>query len=179
MPSSSAECGEERRADSGRLASIAVMQAAKDGLTDDDARISRLDRPRFRRILAQPDVRSRFVVVGEVLPQHSAQMLLAEDDHMVKTLPAHRSDHPLDVSVLPWRLVADDLVLDAEGRIVNSSSLLAAGDLSRRFAVPLIPPRTTARSACVCSTADDLTCRRPSTCRIDPLPGQIPLQRAS
>ncbi len=86
------------------------MQSAKNRLTDHGAHTSRLNRPRIRRILAKPEVRSRPVVVCDVLAQHPPQMPLVEHDHVVEAFPPRRSHHPLDVAVLPRRLVGDDLL---------------------------------------------------------------------
>ncbi len=90
------------------------MQSAKNWCTDHGARIPRLNHPRLRCILAQAEVRSRLVVVGDVLPQHPPQMPLTEHYHVVEALTPNRSNDSFDVTVLPRRLVGDDLVLNAE-----------------------------------------------------------------
>jgi hypothetical protein len=35
--------------------------------------------------------------------QHTMQMLLAEDDHMIKALASDRADRSFGIAVLPWR----------------------------------------------------------------------------
>src|SRR5262249_23110025 len=56
-----------------------------------------------RRALAQPLMRSPGIEVRHVLVQHSLKVALAEDDHMVQTLPPRRSDPPLGQRVRPRR----------------------------------------------------------------------------
>jgi len=55
----------------------------------------RLDGARLRRVLAQGQVRSRPVIVGEVGLQNPVQVLLAEDNDVIKTfstdIPTMRS----------------------------------------------------------------------------------------
>src|SRR6478609_8787532 len=43
------------------------------------------------------------VVVLLVRAQHTTQMLLAEDDHMIKALASDRADQSFGIAVLPWR----------------------------------------------------------------------------
>ena len=38
-----------------------------------------------------------------VRAQHTAQMLLAEDDHMIEALASDRADESFGIAVLPWR----------------------------------------------------------------------------
>src|SRR5438552_9221499 len=47
--------------------------------------------------------RTSLVVIFLVRIEHMAEMSLAEDNNMVKTLPSDRTDEPLRISVLPWR----------------------------------------------------------------------------
>jgi hypothetical protein len=41
------------------------------------------------------------MVIVEVRCEDAAQMALVEDDQVVQTLAAYRTDDPLDVSILP------------------------------------------------------------------------------
>jgi hypothetical protein len=60
-----------------------------------------LDRPMDRRILAQGQVRSEFVVIAGVGRKNLAQMGFAEDDDVIKAFPADRADQSLRMPVLP------------------------------------------------------------------------------
>jgi hypothetical protein len=59
------------------------------------------DRPMARRILAQGQMRSEFVVIAGVGRKDPAQMGFAEDDDVIEAFPADRADQPLRMSVLP------------------------------------------------------------------------------
>src|SRR5512139_2375708 len=58
-----------------------------------------LDRPTGRRIFAQGQVCSAFVVIAGIGRKNSAQMALAEDDGMIEALPADRADQSLRMPV--------------------------------------------------------------------------------
>ena len=60
-----------------------------------------LDRPMARRILAQGQMRSQFVVIAGVGRKDPAQMGLAEDDDVIEAFPADRADQSLRMPVLP------------------------------------------------------------------------------
>jgi len=49
-------------------------------------------------------VRTSLVVILLVGIEQMTQMPFAEHDNMVKTIPSDRTDQPLRISVLPWRL---------------------------------------------------------------------------
>lgn len=85
---------------SGRRSPVAMMQSAENAITDHGARAPRLNRPRPRRLLAQPEVRLRLVAVGDVPPQYAPQMAFAEHDHVVQAYTPDRSD---DRSTQPSR----------------------------------------------------------------------------
>ena len=65
--------------------------------------LRQLNGPRLRTVLFQSEVGPALVVVAQVLPEHTPQMPLVEDDHMVETFSPDRPDHPLDIWVLPGR----------------------------------------------------------------------------
>src|SRR3954452_14443102 len=48
-------------------------------------------------------MRSGVVVVLLVRARQTTQMLLAEDDHMIKALASDRADQSFGIAVLPWR----------------------------------------------------------------------------
>jgi hypothetical protein len=75
------------------------MQFAEDGITGHGTNTQSLNGPRFRRILLQPKMCSRLVVVGQILLQHSPKMLLAQHDHIVETFTPDRSDGSLVVAM--------------------------------------------------------------------------------
>lgn len=41
------------------------------------------------------------MVVVQVVPEYSPQMSLVQNDHVIQALAPNRTDHPLDVRVLP------------------------------------------------------------------------------
>jgi hypothetical protein len=60
-----------------------------------------LDRPIARRILAQRQMSSEFVVIAGVSCKNSTQMRLAKDDDVIKALSSDRTNQPLRMPVLP------------------------------------------------------------------------------
>ena len=69
--------------------------------SDDVARVRRVNGSWLRALLAQRQMRSRGVVVGYVSAKHATQMSLVENDVMVETLSANRSDQALHIGILP------------------------------------------------------------------------------
>ena len=78
---------------------IMMMKAAEDRPSNELAKP--LDRPTARRILVQRQVRSAFVVIAGVGRSDPPQMALAEDNRMIKALPADRADQSFRIPVLP------------------------------------------------------------------------------
>ena len=74
-----------RRFRSGREARVAVVQTTDFWDLDDLAHTGRVDSSRIRRVLAQGQMGSRPVVVGEIRFQDSAKIPLAEDDDVVES----------------------------------------------------------------------------------------------
>ncbi len=58
---------------------------------------------RYRRVPIERLVRPRPVVVLDVLPHHSQQMLSPERDDVIRAVAAYRTDDALDERVLPRR----------------------------------------------------------------------------
>src|SRR5262249_2618585 len=54
-----------------------------------------------RRVLAQSEMRARFVVVGRVGGQNTPQMGFAKDQDVIQTVVPQRPDQPLHICVLP------------------------------------------------------------------------------
>jgi hypothetical protein len=48
-------------------------------------------------------MRARVVIIVEVISQGSAQVIFADDDQMIQTLPANRADYAFGVWILEWR----------------------------------------------------------------------------
>ena len=46
------------------------------------------------------------VIVVDLLSQDSPEVPLVEDDHVVESLAANATNHPFDVRILPWRVLA-------------------------------------------------------------------------
>ena len=67
------------------------------------------------------------MVVSQVLLEHSLEVSPIEDDHVIQTLSPNRSDHLLDIRVLPWRSFCCPNLLDAHRR--QSTSEIKAIDL--------------------------------------------------
>ena len=63
-----------------------MVQAAEDGRAYDPSAVPWFDGARLGGILAEPEMRTRPVVVGDVLPQYPPQVALAEHDHVVQAL---------------------------------------------------------------------------------------------
>ena len=94
---------------------VAVMQATNFGSCDDFARRA-TDRPALGRILAQAEVSAAPMVIGDVRANNPAKMSVVEDDHMVQTFAADRSDQSLDVWTLPRTHRTRDKFGDSEAR---------------------------------------------------------------
>ena len=76
-----------------------MVKSTKDRLSSELAKA--LDRPMARRILAQGQMRSQFVVIVGVGRKDPAQMGLAEDNDVIEALPADRTDQSLRMPILP------------------------------------------------------------------------------
>ena len=70
----------------------------------------------LRHVALQGRVAAASVVVVDVTSQHSPQMRFAERDDVIRTLPANRANHALDVPILPRRAVGRDHLLDTHVR---------------------------------------------------------------
>lgn len=60
-----------------------------------------LNRPARRRCLLQPDVRSVFVVIGDIFTPQSPEVLIVQRDHVIKHFAANTADPALRHAVLP------------------------------------------------------------------------------
>jgi hypothetical protein len=85
---------------SGRAA-VTVMQTAEVGRGDHATVLWRLNLPRHRRVVVKRPVCPSVVVVFDVFIEDAAQVVLAEEDHVVQALAADRAAHPLNLGVLP------------------------------------------------------------------------------
>ncbi len=80
-----------------------------------------------RRVLAQGQVRpARMVVIVEIVAQETAEVLFAQNDHVVEQLPPQCADHPLHVWGLPGRSRGDQHLVDAQ--VLHAISELGAMD---------------------------------------------------
>jgi hypothetical protein len=73
------------------------------------------DRAPSRRILPKAEVGSILVVIGHVVLQQSAQMVLIEHDDVIQQVLSKGSHHAFHGAVLPWTSKGDLLGLDAHG----------------------------------------------------------------
>lgn len=78
-----------------------MVQPTEDGRGDDGAEVGRLRLSATGRVALQALMRTAAVVVSEELPKGATQVILTEDNQVVQALPAHRTNEPLDVRVLP------------------------------------------------------------------------------
>ena len=76
-----------------------MVKSTKDWLNSKLAKA--LDRPMARRILAQGQMRSQFVVVAGVGREDPSQMGLAEDNEVIEAFPADRTHQSLRMPILP------------------------------------------------------------------------------
>jgi hypothetical protein len=69
-----------------------VVQAADFWDLHDLASCGKLDRPVVGCVLVEREVGARLMVIGEVTGQDSAQVSVAQDENVVETLAADRTD---------------------------------------------------------------------------------------
>src|SRR5262245_38475187 len=84
-----------------------------------------------RAVLAEREMRSGVVMVLKVARQHAAQMALVEDDDVIQTFPADRTDETLRIGVLPRRSRRGDDLRDP-----HRSNAMAESRTIRFVAVP-------------------------------------------
>jgi hypothetical protein len=115
---------------SGGAPLVPMVQAADLGRLDHLTGVGGRDGAGVGRIFHEGQMGPRAVVVNEVGREDSVQMSLAEDDYMVETLAADRSDQALDEGVLPRGTgCAHDLgdahafEAAAKGRAVNAVAI--------------------------------------------------------
>ncbi len=63
-----------------------MVQSSDPRNRDDLTHFSRFDRPFFGSVLLESEVRSVFVVVVDVRPNHLAKLTLIDSDHMVQAI---------------------------------------------------------------------------------------------
>ena len=71
--------------------------------------VERLLRPRCRAILIEGVVGPTMIIVVDVFIQKASQMTFAHDNYMVEAFAPDCPDRPLDVHVLPGRLLGCDV----------------------------------------------------------------------
>jgi|SRR5271165_505799 len=91
----------ESETKSGGETFVAMMQATDFWDSDDSSDAAMLNRAGVGAILVERKMRAGAVVVVDVRRQDATQMTLVEDHQVIETLAPHRTDHALDVSVLP------------------------------------------------------------------------------
>jgi hypothetical protein len=79
-----------------------MEQAADFGKLDDLPCHRELDRPEVGRVLVERKMGARSVVVSEIADQDTAEVSLAEDEHVIQALAPDRADEPLREGILPW-----------------------------------------------------------------------------
>ena len=121
------------------------MEAAELWNGDNFSNIQHLSRK--RTLLAQAQVRSRFMVVAEIRRQGVLEMPSVQDDVVVEALPSDRANESLYVRILPGALWCGENLLHAQG--LDSQS-----NLSTVPAVPIAEEVT--GSVSVCERLEDL-----------------------
>ena len=111
---------------SGRATLVTMVESADLGQFHDLARAHRVDRPRLWRVLAQRKVSSGFVVIGKVSLQDPTEVLLAEDNHVVKAFSADGAHETFSIWILPGRARCRENFLYAEA--TNSTAELLSVD---------------------------------------------------
>jgi len=89
-----------------------MVKATQSWLRDHSTRSSRLHSPLVGRVPLKREVAAVIVVVAKVLGNHSPEMLLVEDNHVVEALAAYGSNQSFNVGILPWRFRRDEHFLD-------------------------------------------------------------------
>src|SRR5881397_838567 len=103
------------------------MQAADLGDSDDGTDRRRLNAPRDRSIPLQREMRTRDVVVVDVVLQDAHEVSFAEDDQVVQTFVPDRPYDSLNVGVLPGGLRSGDDLLDPQPRHSASKPVAVDG----------------------------------------------------
>lgn len=80
---------------------VSMMEPADLRYRDDIAFVGHLRRPGFRAVHAERQVRSRAVVVFDILSENPPEMILAEDGDVVEAFTANTPIQPLRVGILP------------------------------------------------------------------------------
>ena len=63
--------------------------------------LRRVDASWRRRVLLKGEMGSRPMIIGDVSSKHATQMCLAQNDDVIQTFAAQRSDQSLRVRILP------------------------------------------------------------------------------
>jgi hypothetical protein len=96
---------QQRRADSPisrRATFVTMMEASHLGEGDNIACGRKLYATRPRAVLVEREMRSGVMMILKIARQYAAQVTLVEDDNVIQTFAADRTDETLDVRVLPW-----------------------------------------------------------------------------
>ena len=84
-----------------RATLVAMMQTAHLGEGNNIAGGGSLDGTRARTILVERKMRSGVMMILKIARQDAAQVTLAEDDNVIQTFAADRTDETLGVGILP------------------------------------------------------------------------------
>src|SRR6516165_1216004 len=83
--------------------SVTMMQPADLRDCDDLALLRRFDLSWKWRVPLQGLMRARIVIIVQVIPQDSPQLVFTDDDQMIETLSANRADYAFGVWILEGR----------------------------------------------------------------------------
>ena len=90
------------------------MKSAEHGNRNDLAIFRRINSTRERCVASERQVRSRFVIIGEVVRQNPFEMPVIEHNHVIETVSTNRSDESFGVRILPRRSYGRSDFFDAK-----------------------------------------------------------------
>ena len=88
---------------SGRSSLVPMVQAANFGERDNPADVRGMDRPWFRGVFVQSEMRSAPVIVVHEATEVVAKASFTAHDHVIQAFTTDRADHAFDVGALPGR----------------------------------------------------------------------------
>ena len=104
-----------------------MVQSSDPRNRDDLTHFSWFNRPLFGSVLLESDVRSVSVVVGDIRPNHAAELRPVDRDHVVEAVYSEAGNPSFGKSVLPRRSKSGSYLF--ESKRINSITELGPIDL--------------------------------------------------
>jgi hypothetical protein len=95
------EPGKGNPGSGGHLTGVTVMQSAQPWPGDDVALVWRFDGAGGRTILVEEPVSPIFMVISSIIRENLVEVLRIEDNEVVQTLAANRTNQSFDHGILP------------------------------------------------------------------------------